>query len=93
MDRLLRDTPKKRLDAYKRGAVLRDGPVRIVRWACLFNVVFYPYPHPRNSTTPYATEESLYDQSLYSRALAVSVCSICFQIFVEIMYSIAGSTS
>ena len=32
-DRLLRDTPKKRLDAYKRGAVLRDGPVRIVRWA------------------------------------------------------------
>eukprot|EP00903_Cladosiphon_okamuranus_P017543 g16157.t1 len=29
--RLLRDTPKKRLDAYKRGAMLRDGPVRIVR--------------------------------------------------------------
>ncbi|CAM9771920.1 unnamed protein product [Ectocarpus sp. 12 AP-2014] len=29
--RLIRDTPAKRLEAYKRGAVLRDGPVRIVR--------------------------------------------------------------
>ncbi|CBN79421.1 hypothetical protein Esi_0210_0028 [Ectocarpus siliculosus] len=28
--RLIRDTPAKRLEAYKRGAVLRDGPVRIV---------------------------------------------------------------
>ncbi|CAM9599731.1 unnamed protein product [Pylaiella littoralis] len=29
--RLLRDTSTKRLDTYKRGGVLRDGPVRIVR--------------------------------------------------------------
>eukprot|EP00904_Undaria_pinnatifida_P012102 jgi/Undpi1/8021/HiC_scaffold_24.g10493.m1 len=29
--RLLREVPPERLEEYKRGAVLRDGPVRIVR--------------------------------------------------------------
>lgn len=52
-DRLLRDTPKKRLDAYKRGAVLRDGAVRIVRWG--FMSVVFPYPHA-NAAARYCLE-------------------------------------